>query len=141
MRGCPAGDTRAGVQRRANGDLFASASDRTLTVMRWLFALPTAAIVTIGAVYAVRTNQGEFDANFFGLLTIALLPTAVYLAGVRTPRCTFDCGAWLLGVTAAGWALILQDDPMRGLGALFAFVITLLCSTIFVLRERTLRPP
>jgi hypothetical protein len=131
----------SGQPSNAEGIEGLVASTRTVpwAVMRWLFALPTAAIVTSGAVYAVRTNGGELDVNFFGLLAIALLPTAVYLAGVRTPRCTFACGAWLLAVTAAGWALILQDDPMRGLGALFAFVITLLCSTIFVFRERTLR--
>ena len=107
--------------------------------MRWAFAISTAAIITAGAIYALQTNPGEFDANFYGLLMAALLPSLVYVLGVRDPRSTILCGALLLGVTLLGWVFVLEDDAMRGVGAVLAFPITLVISTGFVLHDRAQR--
>ena len=107
--------------------------------MRWAFAISTAAIITAGAIYAVQTNPGEFDANFYGLLMAALLPTLMYVLGVRDPRSTILCGALLLGVTLLGWVFVLEDDAMRGVGAVLAFPMTLVISTGFVLHDRAQR--
>ena len=107
--------------------------------MRWAFAFSTAAIISAGAVYVVQTNPGEFDANFYGLLLAALLPCLVYVLGVRDPRSTMLCGALLLGVTLLGWGFVLQDDTMRGVGAVLAFPITLVITTGFALHDRAQR--
>ena len=106
------------------------------TVLRWGFASATAAVITAGAVYAARTNPGDFDANFYGLLLTALLPTLVYLLGVRGSRSTVACGMCLLGITLFGWAFVFQDDPMRVVGAVLAFPITLVISVAFALQDR-----
>ena len=95
--------------------------------------------MTAGAIYAVQTNPGEFNANFYGLLMAALLPSLVYVLGVRDPRSTILCGALLLGVTLLGWVFVLEDDAMRGVGAVLAFFITLVISTGFVLHDRAQR--
>lgn len=107
--------------------------------MRWAFAILTAAIITAGAIYAVQTNPGEFDANFYGLLLAALLPSLVYVVGVRDRRSTMQCGALLLGVTLLGWVFVLQDDAMRGVGAVLEFAITLVIAIGFVLHDRAQR--
>ncbi len=107
--------------------------------VRWVFAGSTAAIITAGAIYTVETNPGKFDANFYGLLLAALTPTLVYLLFVRHPHSTVLCGALLLGVTLLGWVFVLDDDPMRGVGAVLAFPITLVLSTGFAIRERAER--
>jgi len=104
-------------------------------MVRWAFGLSTAAVITGGAIYAVRTNQGDFDAKFYALLVTALLPSLVYLVGVRSPRSSMLCGALLFGVTLLGWIFILQDDPMRGVGAVLAFPITLVTSTGFAAQD------
>lgn len=105
--------------------------------MRWAFGLTTAAIITAGSIYVVRTNPGDFDANFYGLLLVALLPSLVYLLGVRDPHSIVICGASLMGVTLAGWVFVLQNDAMRGVGAVAAFPITLLIATTFAIQDRS----
>lgn len=107
--------------------------------MRWAFALSTAAIITAGAIYVVQTNPGKFDANFYGLLLTALLPSLVYVLGVREARSTMLCGALLLGVTLLGWVFVLDDDAMRGVGAVAAFPITLVITTAFAIHDRAQR--
>ncbi len=107
--------------------------------MRWAFALSTAAIITAGAIYVVQTNPSKFDANFFGLLMTALLPSLVYLLFVRDPRSTMVCGALLLGVTMLGWAFVLDDDAMGGVGPVLAFPITLALATGFAIHDRAQR--
>jgi hypothetical protein len=42
----------------------------------------------------------------------------------------------LLGVTLLGWIFVLNDDPMRGVGAVVAFPITLIISAVFALHDR-----
>jgi hypothetical protein len=44
----------------------------------------------------------------------------------------------LLGVTLLGWVFVLDDDPMRGVGAVLAFPITVL-STGFAIHDRAER--
>ena len=112
---------------------------KPLTLVRWGLAVATAAVINVGAIYTVRTNSGDFDANFYGLLLTALLPTFVYLLGVRGSRSTINCGLALFGVTVFGWAFVLQDDPMRGVGAVLAFPITLVLSTLSALQDRAQR--
>ena len=107
--------------------------------MRWAFAISTVAIITAGAIYVVQTNPGEFDAKFYSLLLAALLPSLMYVLGVREPRSTMLCGALLLGVTLLGWVFVLQDDAMRGVGAVLAFPITLAITTGFALHDRAQR--
>ncbi len=129
--------------RAAVGDLTSQHScrllthDRTLQDVRWAFGLATAAIIATGAGYGVRTNPGQFDSNFYGFFLVALLPTFIYLVGVRDPRSIVLCGASLLAVTFLGWIFILQDDPMRGVGAVGAFPVTLLIATGFALHDRS----
>jgi hypothetical protein len=111
----------------------------TVTVLRWAFGFVTASIIMAGAIYVVRTNPGEFDANFYRLLFVALLPTFVYVLGVHSSRATVVGGASLLGVTLLGWSSIFEQDAMRGVGAALAFFITLIVSTSFALQDRTKR--
>ena len=105
-------------------------------LVRWAFGLSTAGIITAGAIYVVKTNPGDFDPNFYGLLLTALLPSLVYLLAVRDPRSTMLCGASLLGVTLLGWIFVLDDDPLRGVGAVLAFPITMAISTGFAMHDR-----
>ena len=95
------------------------------TLLRWGIAAAAAVIIIAGCVYVVRTNPSEFDVNFFAVLVTALLPAAVFVIGVRTLRSTVQYGLVLLGVTAVGWAFILQDDAMGAVGAVLAFLVTL----------------
>jgi hypothetical protein len=111
-----------------------------VTFLRWTFGLVPMGLITAGAVFLVHENEGKFDANFYGILLVALLPPLVYLLGVRRrSRATMVCGASLLGVTALGWSSIFQQDAMRAVGAAFAFFITFLISIICALEDRRLR--
>jgi hypothetical protein len=107
--------------------------------MRWAFALGTGGVIAAGAIYGQRGNSGSLDAGFFALVAIALLPTVVYLAGVRSHRSRLLCGGLLLGVTCLGWASIVQDDAMRGVGAVAAFPATLVLAVIFTMVDRAER--
>jgi hypothetical protein len=111
----------------------------TLSLVRLGFGAATAAVITAGSVYAVETNPGAYDVNFYGLLLTALLPSLIYVFGVRERRSTVVCGSLLVGITVFGWAFVLQDDPMRGVGAVLAFPITFVASIAFAVRDRAQR--
>lgn len=78
-------------------------------------------------------------ANFFALLLTALLPAAVFVIGIRTPRSVVEYGSALLGVTLLGWIFILEDDPMRGVGAVLAFPVTLVSSAVGAIHDHRRR--
>ncbi len=110
-----------------------------LGFLRWSIAATTAAIIIAGSVYVVRTNPAEFDANFFALLLTALLPTVVFVIGVRSPGSAVAYGSALLGVTLLGWIFVLDDDPMRAVGAVLTFPITLLISAAGAIHDQLRR--
>ena len=108
--------------------------------MRVAFALATAAVVTIGAVHLVNdgspTEPGSFDPKFFALLFTALIPSIIYAFGVRARQTVIVHGVVLVAVTTAAWAFVFTDDPMRAVGTILAFFVTLLTTVIAVMSDR-----
>lgn len=101
----------------------------------------TAAVIVGGAVYVVRGGpaqaQGAFDANFFGLVAGALVPSIVYAVGVRKLDSSVYFGLALFLMTAACWApVFLSKDAMRGVLTFPGFAMTLVASIAGVSRDR-----
>ena len=105
---------------------------------RLAVALTTGLIIVAGALY-VTLGSGErrVDANFFALVMAALLPAMIFAMGVKTPRSVALYGALLLWATAFAWLFVfVEDDPMRGVLTLPAFLFTLCTSAHGALRDR-----
>jgi hypothetical protein len=108
-----------------------------------IIALMTSLIIVAGALFnVVGSSEREVDANFFALVTPALLPSMVFAIGIRTPRRVVLYGAFLLGATAFAWFFVfVEDDAMRGFWTLPAFVFTLCASIHGALGDRSARTP
>ena len=116
-------------------------------LIRLLFATGAAAFIIAGMVYALRGGShptgGEFDANFFALMVAALLPSMIYLVGVKLAWSSVVCGGTLIGITFFGWIFVfVSDTPERGLFTFPAFFSSLALSVFGVIRDRSGgRPP
>ena len=112
---------------------------------RLAFSCATAAIIVGGSLYVVSGPGSEgkdYDAGFFVLLAIALLPAITYLVGVRRPDSVLYFGLALLLVTAAGWVFVfVSDDAFRGVYTIPAFMVTLVSSIVGMARDHASEPP
>ena len=79
------------------------------TLMRLVVALTTSLIVISGALYVVlggaQGRERGLDVNFFGVVVAALLPSVVFVLGVKQPRSVAIYGPLLIGITAFAWPM------------------------------------
>src|SRR5688572_31616867 len=98
--------------------------------LRLVLSAASAALILGGAAYTMKSgpkaSEVQFDGIFFLLVLPGLLPTAVYLFGVRTRRASVFSGGLLVGVTFLAWlpVSLVEDDAMRGVLVIPAFFIT-----------------
>ena len=111
------------------------------TLTRVIVALTTSLIIVTGALYNVlRSSERRVDANFFGLVLAGILPAMIFAIGVKTPRSVALYGLLLVGTTAFAWLFVfVEDDAMRGVLTLPAFLFTLCASIHGALRDRRVR--
>ena len=108
---------------------------------RAAFSLATFAIILAGCIEVVRggpaEGRGDFDAVFFGLVALLLLPTVIYAIGVRRPEAVLYFGLALLLITAFGWLFVfVTDEGLRAVFTPLSFLVTLATSTTGVIRDR-----
>lgn len=116
------------------------------TGARAAFAIATATIVAVGFISVVRggpvQGRGEFDAVFFGLLALFLLPTVIYGVGVFRPDSVLYFGLALLLTTAFAWAFVfVSNDAFRAVFTPLAFLVTLVTSMIGAARDHASKEP
>jgi len=120
--------------------------DPVWLLARIAFAVATSAIVAGGSLLTSISPRLEDPVRVLGvplgltefelvLATAGLLPSLVYLLGVRTPWRILLFGALLLGITAAAWtSYALSTDPLSGLtivaGAFWSLVSSVLGATL-----------
>ena len=111
------------------------------TLTRAIVALTTSVIVVAGALSnVIGSSERQVDANFLGLVMVALLPSMIFAIGVKTPRLVTIYGAVLLVTTALAWFFVfVEKDAMRGFWTLPAFLFTLYASIHGALRDRRIR--
>jgi hypothetical protein len=81
--------------------------------------------------------RGNFNAVFFGLLALLVLPTVIYAIGVRRPESVLYFGPALLLITAFGWVFVfVTDEGLRAVFTPLSFLVTLATSTAGVIRDR-----
>ena len=114
---------------------------RRPTLTRLIVALTTSVIIVTGALHnVVGSSERTVDANFFLLVSAALLPALIYAIGVKTPRAVALFGLLLLGPTAFAWFFVfVEDDAMRGVWTFPAFLFTLCASIHGALQDRRAR--
>lgn len=117
-----------------------SADTGTTRLLRVGFAAVTAAAVLVGTL-----TWGEAVAP--ELVGVLLLPTAVYVVGVRSRRLTLVCGAFLAGVTAAAWIMdgLHKKSSMAGadigMAAFSSFICACACTAADLAERRAATPP
>ena len=111
------------------------------TLTRVIVAFTTTLIIVTGALYnVVGSSERRVDANFFVLVLAALLPAMIFAIGVKTPRAVALYGLLLLGTTVFAWFFVfVEDDAMRGVLTLPAFLFTLCASIHGALQDRRVR--
>ena len=125
--------------RMDDGELRYPPTGLTLAA-RAAFSLATFAIILAGRVEVVRGGpaeaRGDFNAVFFGLLLLLVLPTVIYAIGVRRPESVLYFGLALLLITAFGWVFIfVTDEGLRAVFTPLSFLVTLATSTAGVIRQ------
>ena len=108
---------------------------------RAAFSLATFTIILAGCIEVVRggrvEGRGDFNAVFFKLLALLLLPTVIYAIGVRRPESVLYFGLALLLITAFGWVFVfVTDEGLRAVFTPLSFLATLATSTAGVIRDR-----
>jgi hypothetical protein len=126
--------------RMVDGELRCPWTGLTLAA-RAAFSLTTFAIILAGCVEVVRGGpveaRGNFNAVFFGLLALLVLPTVIYAIGVRRPESVLYFGPALLLITAFGWVFVfVTDEGLRAVFTPLSFLVTLATSTAGVIRDR-----
>lgn len=76
----------------------------------------------------------EVDAKFLLFLLGALVPTIIYVVGVRTFAATITAGSLLVGITISGWTIFAVDSTMLGsLGPFLACFVNMLVAAFAAL--------
>lgn len=105
------------------------------------FSLVTSFIILAGFIEVVRTGpveaRGEIDAVFLGLLAVFLVPTLIYLLGVRRADTALYFGLALFLITAFGWVFVfISDEALRAVFTPLALLATTGTSIGGVIRDR-----
>ncbi|MGI8758476.1 MAG: hypothetical protein ACR2K0_04150 [Acidimicrobiales bacterium] len=84
-------------------------------------------------------ERGRIDGGFLLFLALCLLPTVIYLAGIRSRAMVVIFGVCLFVPTMAAWSFyFLSDASMAGVPVIFAIPLTLLLSVIGTVIDRGL---
>ncbi|HWI04874.1 MAG TPA: hypothetical protein VNT52_13770 [Acidimicrobiales bacterium] len=116
-------------------------ADGMTVAARAAFSLATFTLILAGCMEVVRGGpveaRGDFNAVFFALFALLLLPTVIYTIGVRRPESVLYFGLALLLITAFGWAFVfVTDEALRAVFTPLSFLATLATSTAGVIRDR-----
>ena len=107
-----------------------SSDKRSLVLIRSAIATLTAASIIGGMAFVARQSGGEVDDKFLLGMSLALLPTIIYLVRVKSSRrCVVVYGLILLGITLLAWLpLFFVRDAMRGVLVPLAGLVSLCTS-------------
>lgn len=100
-------------------------------VFRLAISLITATVIVACSADTQSSLSGKYDAGYFGLLIIQLVPSFLFLLGLRDGRCTIICGGLLVMLTPGAWLLYyLYDKDAIVLSAVILAFLTTLTTTI-----------
>lgn len=96
-------------------------------LFRLSIAFITATVVVACSLDTQSSLSGKYDAGYFGLLIIQLVPIIIFLLALRDERCTLICGGLLVTLTPGAWLLyyLYDKDAIVLSSVILAFLVTL----------------
>ena len=116
--------------------------DRDCLPAQAILASLTASVVIAGFVHTLVASPPQepqsVDLMFLGLLGLCLLPSLIYLLGVRTCSMVAIFGACLFVPTVLAWLVyFFSSDGFAGVVVIVAVPFTFLTSVIGTVIDRT----
>jgi hypothetical protein len=103
-------------------------SDNDTKLFRSIIGFINSLLIIGGAIIALSREAGRLSPSSLIVVSVALVPTVLFIIAVRSPIPTVICGAVLLITTALGWTLYTLasvGEPLLGIYILPVFLVAL----------------